>query len=89
MRKQFSHALIIILILICPLSYSTDTVPDFKPACDISSIQLEKTAVNVSQHSSEPAPSHDYRTPDTPQYLPTPATSPIVRITLTSRGRSP
>jgi len=90
MRKQLSHALIAILVLICPLTFSTDRVPDFKPACDVQSVHGEKAAAVVAvRRSSRNARPHFSREIVNQQFIASPSISPLNWFGLPSYGRAP
>lgn len=48
MLKHLSRTLIIILVVVCPLTFSTDMVPDFKPACDVHSTHGKKATITIA-----------------------------------------
>lgn len=89
MRKQFSHALIIILILICPLSFTTEKVPDFKPECNISVTALEPRAAMAARRLCAPVRPAAYPESPVTEFYPFLSQLPIERFTTPPRGRSP
>lgn len=90
MRKHLSRALITVLVLICPLSFSTDRVPDFKPACNIQTAHGKKATVTVAAISrSGSSPARLSRRCVTRYFLPSSTIPPIGRFQLPSRGRAP
>jgi hypothetical protein len=90
MRKQLSHALIAILVLICPLTFSTDRVPDFKPACDVQSVQGKKAASVVAAVRLTRIPRIRFSRLFTEEnYFASPSMSPVSWFGLPSYGRAP
>lgn len=54
MRKQLSQLLIITLLFLSPLSFSTDKIPDFKPTCDVQVTDAKRTTIVAHQSSGIP-----------------------------------
>lgn len=52
MLKYFSRILIFTLMLTAPLSFTGDTCPDFKPACELKESQHYVTAAVLEQECS-------------------------------------
>lgn len=47
-RKYLSQLLIAVLLLVAPLSFSTQRVPDFKPPCEVTVVETgERSAVQA------------------------------------------
>jgi len=90
MRRYLSHTLIAILVLICPLSFSTDRVPDFTPACDIQSARgAAASVVAVAARPVAVAPSIQKDT-CVPNHLSLPPSRPLNNwFRALSHGRAP
>lgn len=88
--RRLSQALIILLLLIAPVSYSTDTIPNFKPDCETFSPLREKTTKNVAvarrSGSSPSRLSHEIIIPFSLLFSSTP---PQSNFQLSNRGRAP
>lgn len=54
LQKHLSQLLVVTLLLLAPLSFSTDSIPDFKPACDISATSITKIVVAAIDSSAAP-----------------------------------
>ena len=48
MRRHLSQTVIIILMILSPLSFSTDKIPNFAPECEVRLIFGEKSGVAVA-----------------------------------------
>lgn len=88
--RRLSQALIILLLLIAPVSYSTDKIPNFKPDCESSSPLREKTTKKVAvarrSGSASPRLSHELIIPFSLLFCSTP---PQNNFQLSNRGRAP
>lgn len=90
MQRHFSHALIIILILLAPLSFSTDRVPDFTPPCDIQSVHNDLSVVTgaTERYVAAFVP-HSAVAPTLFHAIPAPSALPDSPIHIPSSNRAP
>lgn len=90
MRRYLSHTLIAVLVLICPLTFSTDRVPDFKTTCVIKSAHGKKGAVTVAAvRCSGESPPRLYRNFSRQRLPPSPSIPHIGLFRLPTYGRAP
>lgn len=92
MRRNLSQLLITVLVLICPLTFSTDRVPDFQTTCVIESALAKKgmvavAAVRCSRESSPPPYRNRSRHSFTPR--PSPSAPSIGWFQPSFHGRAP
>lgn len=92
MRRYLSQALITLLVLICPLTFSTDRVPDFKTACVVESTLSKKDVVTIAAVSCSGGLSSRILSGALPlqrsSYIPAPSSPPIGWFQLSNHGRA-
>lgn len=90
MYRLLSQLLISILLLISPLSFSTDKVTNFTYECPVSAecnIKSKRTA--VVRQSSPPVTQHKPAAPALRIALPAPIKPPAILLCITSPSRAP
>jgi hypothetical protein len=45
MRREFSSLLILLLLLLSPVSYSSENIPDFSPECQLTELYGQKVTM--------------------------------------------
>jgi hypothetical protein len=90
-KRYLSNLLMAILLLLAPITFSNDSIPNFQPECEASSFlrSAESTAVAPFRRAIPIAPKGRISSPS-PRYLyPAPLTPSILQIFLAAPSRAP
>lgn len=89
MRRYLSQVLISALLLLSPITFSTDNIPDFKPACDIEASHSKTAAITIAAvRQTYVVLLTSFRADQTDDFLSSRSTPPDC-VQVSSCGRSP
>lgn len=66
--RRLSHLLIIILVILSPLTFSNDDIPNFEPKCEAKSFTSKKADVTVTLYYPPPLTVHNDPAPSSVKF---------------------